>query len=302
MKAMKKILATTLCLCMILSCVSMIAFAAGENEGSISIVNPTNSEATVAGKTFSVYRIFYATTADASIAYSWYADPKTPVVNPFYEFFATVEDANGDPLVTAGKAPAEYDNIQKVVDYINENHNSNYALSIFAEQIHDYIAANTAKFSDVVISKSAAIGETSVTFDSLPFGYYLVYDDTDFGTSGTSMVRSAVMVDTVDTDISITLKANRPELAKQVLENNGSYGEATSSEIGETVTFKVTTHVPSHEYYKTKYNYYITDELPAGLSLNTDSIEVSIEGVADADIEDYCTIDYNEANSYDWRR
>ncbi len=290
MKAMKKILAVLLCFCVLFGCVSMTAFAA-DTTGSITIKDPTNSEATVAGKKFEVYRIFYAATNGQYTSYSWYKD--TPEENPFYEYFASI-DVGGEKLVTTGKAPAEYDNIQKVVDHINAEHSTNYELSVFAEKIHDYIVAKS--ISPV---KTETASGTSLTFDGLDFGYYLVYDATEI-TEGSSAVRSAVMVDTLNQNIEITLKANRPELDKEVLENDGvTYGEATSSEIGETVKFKITTHIPSHEYYKSSYEYYITDTLPTGLTLDAATINVAVEGVTDADIGTYCNVTTPVANGFE---
>ncbi len=271
MKAIKKALAALLCLCLILGCVSVTAFAE-DVKGTITIKNPTSSEATVEGKDFEIYRIFYATTDGQNTSYSWFKDKDDPKVNPFYEYFATVDDADGKPLVEAGKEPSEYSNIQRVINHINTEHPTNFALSQFAEKIHKYIVDNAIQPID---KKTGEDKKTEVVFDDLDYGYYLVYDATTFQ-DGTSAVRSAVMVDTVNTNIEITLKANRPELQKQVLENDGkTYGEATSSEIGETVTFKITSYIPSHEYYDA-YVYYIDDTLPAGLSLDENSVNVTL--------------------------
>ncbi len=290
MKALRKILATVLCLCLIFSCVSIAASA--DTKGTITIKDPTSSEATVAGKKFELYRIFYATTNGENTSYSWYPTNAAPTENPFYEFFAGITE-NGQPLVATGKQPAEYTNIQAVINHISNKYPTNFDLSGFAEDLHAYIVANDIDAIDEIVAGDVE----KITFENLDYGYYLVYDATEFDTQ-TSAVRSAVMVDTVNSDIEITLKANRPELQKQVLENDDvTFGEATSSEIGEDVTFKITTYIPSHDYYDS-YEYYIDDTLPTGLELNEDSIQVTIDSAAvNVDnFDDYCSVTEDTAN------
>ena len=81
------------------------------------------------------------------------------------------------------------------------------------------------------------------------------------------------MLSTVNKNAVITLKANRPQILKQVEENNGTFGKGTSVNIGDTVTFKITTAVPSHTLYTT-YKYFIEDTMANGLELIADSIKV----------------------------
>lgn len=258
MKAMKKILATVMCLCVLFGCLSMTASGAAAT-GSITIKNPDHSEATVAGKTFNLYKIFNATTSGSNISYSWYE--KDGEI-PFYDFFF---GPNG--YVEANKTNG---NVQDAVDKVSKI-DGNLALSQFAEELHKYIVANNIDtFIDPVV---VADGKSSVTIDSLPYGYYLVYDATDLS-GDTAAVRSAVMLTNVSNGAVITLKANRPQIEKYVLENDEvTYGKGTSSSIGDTVTFKIITLAPSHTLYTT-YHYSIEDTLPEGLILDQDSIKV----------------------------
>lgn len=266
MKAMKKIFATLICLCLIVSCFSMTAFAA-ETTGSITIQNPSHSDATVAGKTFNVYKVFDATTSGNSTSYSWYKDSNGNI--PFYDFFYGANGVLGEK--TNG-------NVQAAVDYVTniQKNQGNLALSQLAEALHIYIQeANktTVKIPTIVDPVVVGSGQTSVKIDNLKYGYYLIYDNSDLSGS-TSAVRSAVMLTTVNQDAVVTLKANRPEIDKTVLENDGTtYGKGTSVMIGNDVTFKVETLVPSHTLY-TKYNYFINDTLPEGITLKADTIKV----------------------------
>lgn len=258
MKAIKKILAVLVCLCVVCSC-AVFAVSAAEATGSITIQNPSNSNATVAGKTFNVYKIFNATTNGNNTSYSWYEEGGAI---PFYDFFY---GANG--VVEKNKANG---NVQGAVEYLAEKNSggNNFELSQVADKLHDYIVANGA--ITPVKTVTAASSSTSVSISDLSYGYYLVYDNT---TLEGSAVRSAVMLSTVNKDAIITLKANRPQILKQVEENNGTFGKGTSVNIGDTVTFKLTTAVPSHTLYKT-YKYFIEDTMADGLELIADSIKV----------------------------
>ncbi len=269
MKAIKKFFATFICLCLILGCVSMMAFAEGTTPtGSITIQNPSHSDATVGGKTFNVYKVFNATTSGSSTSYSWYKDANDNI--PFYDFFY---GANG--VVEKNKTNG---NVQAAVDYVSniQKNDGNLALSQFAESLHTYITeANktTTTIPTVVDPITVEADETSVKIDNLTYGYYLVYDNTNLS-GNASAVRSAVMLTTVNKDAVVTLKANRPEIEKTVLENDGAtYGKGTSAMIGDDVTFKIETYVPSHTLYTT-YHYYINDTLPVGLTLVDNSIKV----------------------------
>ncbi len=75
MKAIKRTLAILMCFCMVFGCASITAFSEETVVGSITIQNPSHSDATVGGKTFNVYKVFDATTSGTNTSYSWYASP-----------------------------------------------------------------------------------------------------------------------------------------------------------------------------------------------------------------------------------
>ena len=286
MKTLRKMLVIGLCLCLVLSCASVSAFAAGEEvialtdlvddpnagilpaasepTGSITIQNPSHSDATVVGKKFVIYKIFDAATSGSGTSYTWHGDNK-----PFYDFF----------YGAAGKVEVNKTNgtVQGAVDYIAKifNEGGNYALSQLAEDLYNYIITNNVvtEIKTVEVTDSNA---TSVTIDELGYGYYLIYDNTTIG-EGTSAVRSAVMLSSVTPNATIELKANRPHISKFVQENDGEFGKGTSCRIGEVVTFKIETHIPSHTLYD-NYTFYIEDTMHDGLTLQEDTIKVYKNG------------------------
>ncbi len=266
MKAIKKILAVLVCLCVICSC-AVFAASAAETTGSITIQNPSNSDATVAGKTFDVYKIFNATTSGNNTSYSWYKDKNGNI--PFEDFFFGDADGYNYMEKEAGTVQEVVEEIAKISP-IDSTDTNNFKLSQFAEELHKYIED---KGIETVIDPVYAGDTTSIKISDLSYGYYLVYDASDLSGENISAVRSAVMLSNVNKDAIITLKANRPQILKQVEENNGTFGKGTSVSIGDVVTFKITTAVPSHTLY-TNYQYYIEDTMHDGLELDVNSINV----------------------------
>lgn len=264
MKAIKKILAVLVCLCVVCSC-AVFAVSAAEATGSITIQNPSHSNATVANKTFYVYKVFNATTNGANTSYSWYI-PAGETKSPYYDFFF------GDNGLV-GKS--DNGTVQEAVEKLAEYESNSLLLSQLAEDLHTYIDNNNIKkFTDKEVTDSHA---RSVTIDGLSLGYYLIYDATNLALAGESSVRSAVMLDTVNENITITLKANRPQILKQVKKHTENWGKGTSATIGDTVTFKISTAVPSRNHYST-YHYSIEDTMHNGMTLKADSIKVYYDG------------------------
>ena len=266
MNAIKKILAVLVCLCVVCSC-AVMAVSAAEATGSITIQNPSNSNATVAGKTFNVYKIFNATTNGNNTSYSWYEKNGE---KPFYDFFYGEWKNSENETVVGVLGKQDDGNVQKAVEFLADKNSggNNFELSQVAEKLHDYIVATgVATYIDPVKAGDTA---TSVNIPNLSYGYYLVYDNT---TLEGSAVRSAVMLSTVNKDAVITLKANRPQILKQIKKHNEEYGKGTSVSIGDTVTFKITTAIPSHTLY-TKYTYFVEDTMHDGLTLDVGSIKV----------------------------
>ncbi len=254
MKAIKKVLALLVCLCVVCSCVVLTASAA--DTGKIIIQNPSNSAATVEGKTFHLYKVFDATVDGKNIAYSWHRDSSDVAL--FENFFF----GDGDGYNYCGKASGTAQEAVEKISQITDN----LELSRLAENLHTYIKG-TLPMMDV----TGQIGDTSVEFAGLSAGYYMVYDNT---TPSGSSVRSAVMLKSVNEEVVITLKANRPQIEKYVLENDDTtWGKATSVSIGDEVKFRISTLVPSHTLYE-NYAYYIEDKLPEGLKLKEDSVVV----------------------------
>ena len=124
-------------------------------------------------------------------------------------------------------------------------------------------ALNWAKTNkvDPVASKKAT--STTVKFDNLPLGYYLV--DTTTG--------SLLNLTTTNPDAVIEEKNTvTPKVDKDVKEDSTSeYGKTNDSSIGDTVNFKATITVGAGYT-----DYKLRDKMSAGLTFNDNSVVVKV--------------------------
>lgn len=107
----------------------------------------------------------------------------------------------------------------------------------------------------------SAFGET-MKVENLSYGYYFVK-----GTSG-----AICELLTSNPAREIYDKNETPDIEKT------SDAADSTVEVGQTVNFTITGKVPSTKGY-TKYTYKVTDTMTDGLTLNADSIVLSIDGV-----------------------
>lgn len=108
---------------------------------------------------------------------------------------------------------------------------------------------------------TATAASTTVEFTDLNLGYYLV--DTTVG--------SLCSLDTTTPNVEMKEKNKVPPVDKKVQEDSdGSWGDSSTAEIGDTIPFETT--ITADEGAQ---NYVLHDDLSAGLTLNKDSIKVT---------------------------
>lgn len=265
MKALKKTLAVIMCVCLLATTVlfGMNVFAANQTG---NIVIQSTADVSVNGRDFVLYKIFNAETSTSAdgkkiVSYQW--DDTT---KDLYEEFFFGDGTEAGEI--AGKTSGT---IHDVADYIRTFDGKASEFSQFAARLYKFIDANpTLKATG--LNKKA----TSDTFviENLPLGYYMIFDNTDLTAVGTThKVRSAVMLETAGTTTPITIKADLPTINKQVMGNDGVLQKGTSGNIGDCVKFVITTHVPDHELYTTKYDFIIEDTLPEGIIYHDDGAD-----------------------------
>ena len=229
MKKLKRVLAVLLTAIMTLA-MATTAFAA-ENQGSLKVT--VNQGNTLNGQTIKVYKLFDLTVSEPHYAYT--------VNEQYKEMIAT---ALG--LETGASSEALYN---KLVGF-QENHSE---IQKFAD---DFTAAVLKNNIDAT-GNSEKLGDvTDYTFNSLSFGYYLVYQ------TGTKEIQaSLVSVDKVG-ETTVALKGQAPSIEKTA--------DKETVEIGQVVTYTINGVIPDTTGYDS-YVYKIHDTLTAGLDFVEDT-------------------------------
>lgn len=224
MKNMKKVFSLVLALVMMMALT--VAAGAATTAGSITITNPT------VGQVYSVYKLFdVESVGSAGQAYK--------VNSSWAGFFA------GDG--------ADY------IDTLPDNF-----VSWKANKKDDATVANFAKIAlayakdnniPTVASETVAEGATSVTFEGLGLGYYLV----------DSTVGTLCALDVNASDIEITDKNVKPTIEKTTTDNTEN-----TKRVGETIAYQVVVHAKSGAQ-----KYVLTDTMGTGLELVVESISAN---------------------------
>lgn len=128
---------------------------------------------------------------------------------------------------------------------------------------------------------------------NVPAGYYLIKDKghKDGSSLGEGEAYSLFIVQ-VAGNVTITPKVGVPSVDKKIVEG-GNKVATNEASIGDTVNYEITGTLPSRfDDYK-EYFYTFTDTLSKGLTLDSDSIAVTVNGV---DVTKYF---YKNASEYD---
>lgn len=240
MKTMKRAISVLLAI-MLCMALSVPTFAAGN--GRIT-VNGTTS-----GKVYDIYKIFDLTQAagsNGSVSYT---------VDPDWENFFFNGGAGAGYLTNTQTGSLNQLTYNGTTYYINIT-DSNVAE--FAQKALEYAAQKPAD------ATQTATG-SSVTFQNLDLGYYLVYPQgaTDIGQTYGSICS---LTSTVPNG-TVNVKATYPKIEKKVDEQN--------VQVGQTVTFTITGKVPDTTGYTT-YKYEVKDTMSSGLTFNKTVANFSI--------------------------
>lgn len=108
---------------------------------------------------------------------------------------------------------------------------------------------------------------TTATITGASEGYYFIKDAD--ATAATSDAATEFILRTIHKTTSINVKQSVPTLDKTV-EEGGKFGKAATSQIGDTLTYKLTTTIPTNIKRFEAYTYKIHDKMSAGLTFNKD--------------------------------
>ena len=252
MKHTKKFVSLLLTLVMVLA---MASTTFAEQEGTLTGGSITINDA-VPGQTYKAYQILYLesyshTTDDdgnitATGAYAYKAN------TAWESWLRTMTDY------------VQFDS-QGYVTWVGDADPAEFAKLAQAEATKDGSAIRPDVTETV---PAAAEGNTNstVTFSNLKLGYYLV--DTSLGT--------LCSLDTTNPSVVMEEKNEVPPIPdKQVKEDSTSeWGESNTAQIGDTVEFRTTITAK-----KGAQNYVLHDQMSDGLTLDEQSIKVTVNGV-----------------------
>lgn len=179
--------------------------------------------------------------------------------------------------------PAD-DSVQEV--FSTENTKITAAeLAEFYGKIEAAIMKNNSPIHDLPTKSATASDDRTASISGLTMGVYLVT-----ATGGTAVYRPTVAMITpeesngswtITENAQVTLKGSPVSLVKTITGVTGSAGAAVSDDhkravagIGDTVSYKLEVDVPEYPSQSVARIFTITDTMPAGLTLQTNSIKV----------------------------
>ena len=257
MKKMKKIFAMLIAMVMVLG-MSTIVFA-DDPTGSIEITSPVTDPN--ADKTYyDAYKIMDMTTNGATDATTGDYTAVAYTINSAWEGFFATGAAGAGYIVDTNSGNLNPIVVNGATKYINIT-DSNVAE--FAKAAFDYAQKNNISATKTV---EVAKGATTVKFEDLALGYYMIYPRGASVRSGS--YTSIVSISNTAPNGKVDQKAEWPDLDKTA--------DDVSVEVGQKVTYTLSSKVPDTTGYN-KYEMTFADTTTAGLTFDgIDSITVKI--------------------------
>ena len=240
-KAMKKLMAALLAVAMVCA-MAIPAFAAGgagatTGEGKITINNA------VIGHTYKIYRILNLQYNETAKSFRYEKNDKWGTFVDEQTAYLSVDSKTGVVTWKEGVS-AEKDGAPIK------------ALAIAAGQ---YVKDQGTAFA---ADDSKEATSSTVTFDNLPLGWYLVVSD---------LTNDAICsIDTTAKEVTIKEKNGVPTVEKKVEYASGSWGQGNDGNVGDTVNFQTTINVTDGD----PTNYVLHDKMSNGLNYQTGTISV----------------------------
>lgn len=242
MKIIKKIAAIMLSVMMVLGMCSVVGAVetSGTSEtdkGKITIDNA------IVDQTYTIYRI---------LELESFSDKTTTKPNTGNYAYKAVKEWENFIKTGEGK---DYLEIKDGYVYWKGD-NSDARAAVFAKKALDY--AKDSKNNITASLQPVTAKSTTVTFENLPLGYYLVDSSTG----------ALCSLNTTDTDVTIEEKNAAPTVEKKVQEDSkigvtDEYGESNTADIGQTVNFKTTITAQAGAQ-----NYVLHDKMDKGLTFS----------------------------------
>ena len=298
MKLFKKMMALALAMVMVLSVMSITAFAA-VGDYNITVTND-NESMSINGKQYKAYKVFSLTLGGKTTTTTTDPDTGEETSTDSYSAYAysikntdwawtklttgASTDANGVITTTYGikLTPSAADPTTYVVDGKTMTEANARSLADALQSVLPSSADGTGTGA----SESATIQLSDP-------GYYAVYGvviPTDPELDPAEEVVAAVALTTTDPNAEVKPKASVPTIDKKIKKVQegtteisdallDTKGQAAVAKVGSTVTYEITATTPDLTGY-TDYTYTIGDDISTGLTYDKTSFTLTINGAA----------------------
>lgn len=238
----QKIFRMMLTLVLLLTSMGINNVFAAKN-GSITVNGTTN------GKSYGVYKIFDLTYEGDNVSYT--------IADEWKDFFTK---GNGKEFIV------DQNNASNSLNTIVVDGNVKY-INITEDNVAEFAKKAMGEMHNKTrVGVQKATG-TSLKFTGLELGYYLLHPE---GASEAAAGQSSIVsLTSTKPDGEVKVKGIYPTIKKEA--------DKKSADYGEKVSFTITGKVPDPTGYK-KYEYVLKDSLPKGLSIDANSIKVTIGG------------------------
>ena len=237
-------------LLMALTMILAMGTTAFADEGTTSTGTLTINN-TVEGKTLDLYQIFSATKSGTNVAYT---------LNTAYEGFFQTKIGGASELTGEALSEKAY---EYVSTQVGQDGSTGAAL---AKELLSWIEQNASNENVKETHTTVTTTAGTTTISKLAYGYYVVYPlgatDTSSAPGDQKYQSVASLVSVTSTDVSVNMKSNYPTVEKKV---NGK--NADDVNIGDTVTYTLTSKVPDMTGYKS-YVFNFKDTLSEGLTFD----------------------------------
>jgi len=249
---------------------AMVVPSFADSEYKITVKNE-NQNISIAGKTYTAYKLFDATFSGDNAAYTittdnyFYVNAKTTVLDTYFDF----SDTTSATVKNVSVKPTKMNSAGTLSDA---------DVRALADALKPYLTDSVPATSKT--SGQVEAGAEQVVLDVGAPGYYIV-DGTASPNGDTDQIVAAVALTNVKA-VTINPKADAPSVDKKITKIHNSTdtvktdGTAGTGSVGDKVEYELTSAVPDMNGYSA-YSFVFTDTMSKGLTFNND-VAVTIDG------------------------
>ena len=245
-------------------------------DGEAQITIYGNEGQSLVGKNFIIYRLLNVENSEdlESVNYTINAQYAVSLRNVVAEKLEKpVEEVTDymiiDYMQSMNNYPVEGAHAEQTV----ESTESEYRY--FVEELIQEMVSNGDPFQTIHVVDTKE--DNSVDIVGLKYGYYLLTDITNV--NGEHTAASLSMMNTANPEASVNVKSDYPAVTKKIQEDDSSaWNDMGDFEIGQNVPFQFQSTIPNINGYG-GYYYAWHDVMDIALTLNKDSIQITITGM-----------------------